>query len=405
MGELISNCLENVHYWELPNDLFVSLKSEFHSELCSSIQDKLGDKKKNCFYKILNCPKWHAQRLFTQFNRTTIKELEVLREYSGLSREEVEKNIETIGSHEDGTIIKNPKLPFQIKNLVYVAAHLMFDGCFRDKKGCYFYAYEPSLVDYHKRRLAVFGDVPIHVQEGENQLYFSYTMGYIASKFLDIDTFKSTKTHLSDRLKSLAKNNKEIVDEIVKALIIDEGNIEDKIEAELANEKLVIDLKEIIEPIYKLNKITSRTRTIEFKDHPKWTHTTTAWNIGFGASGFKELYKSLSPLPIDYKQDNLEFLSKRQTRGFNQRKMGETRRLIVQSLLNSPKTIDELAKELIVKQTTIRAHLKGHPNIHEPLISLGIVNKIDEKLLRRGGYAKVGIYGIMDINKAKEFLN
>jgi len=36
---------------------------------------------------------------------------------------------------------------------------------------------------------------------------------------------------------------------------------------------------------------------------------------------------------------------------------------------------------------------------------LGIVDKINEKLLRRGGYAKVGIYGIVDINKAKEFLN
>ncbi len=38
-------------------------------------------------------------------------------------------------------------------------------------------------------------------------------------------------------------------------------------------------------------------------------------------------------------------------------------------------------------------------------LELGIVDKIDEKILKRGGYAKVGIYGIKDIDKANEFLD
>ena len=394
-----------IYYWQLPEDLFINLNRGFHEKFCNIVQGKVGYKRKNCFYKILNCPKWHAQRLFTQFNRMTLRELEILREFAEINKDEVERNIETLGNHEDGTIIKNPKLPFNLKDLIYISSHLMFDGSYRDKKGCYFYAYEPSLVEYHKKRLSVFGEVPINFMEKENQLYFSYTIGYIAKKILKIETFNSTKTRLSEDLKNLSRKNKILADEIVKALIIDEGSIDDKIEVELANETLVRDIIETIDKHYNFTKITSRTRTIEFKANPKWKHTTTVWNIGFAASSFQELYKSISPLPINYKNENLEFLYKRQTRKRKQRKHGETRRLIVLSLLNSSKTIEELAKELLIKQTTVRAQLRGHPNVKEPLISLGIVDKVDERILRRGGYAKAAVYGIKDINEANKFLN
>lgn len=400
----MSKNISDVHYWQMPEGLFVSLKAGFHQRLCLEIQEKLRDKHKNCFYKILNCPKWHAQRLFTHFNRMTLNELETLREFAGVNKDETEREIESLGSHEDGTIITNVRLPFNLNDLVYVASHLMFDGSYRDKKGCYFYAYEPSLVEYHKKRLSKFGKVPVNFIEGENQLYFSYTIGYVASKVLEIDNFKSTKTCLSEKLKKLAKENKLIADEIIKALIIDEGNIEDKLGAELANEKLVRDICEVVGIYYKLNKITSRTRTIEFKNKPEWTRTVTVWSISFCASGFSSLYRSLSPIPIYYKQDNLKFLFDRQNRGFNQRRMGETRKLIVKSLLKSPKSMDELAKELLIKQTTIRAHLKGHLRYKDSLMSLGIIDKIDEKLLRRGGFARVGIYGIKDVEMANEFI-
>ena len=392
-----------VHYWQLPEDIFISLNYIFHNKLCKEIQSKLNNYRKNCFYKILNCPKWHAQRLFTQFTRFTIKELETLREFAGISLEDVEANLDTLGSHEDGTIIKNPKLPFHFKDIIYVASHLMFDGSYRDKKGCYFYAYEPSLVEYHKRRLSAFGEVPINLIEKENQLYFSYTLGYIAKSILEIETFKSTKTYFSDKLKRIASGNKFLVDEIVKALIIDEGDVEDKIVAELSNKELVNDIYEIINPYYKLAKVTNRTRKINFGIKDNWKYNSSVWKISFSASSFKDLHKSLSPLPIYYKQDNLDFLYARQTKSWNQRKHGETRKLIVKSLLQNPKTMDELAKELLVKQTTIRAHLKGHPNIKNPLINLGIVEKIGERELKRGGYARVGVYGIKDMKKAQDY--
>lgn len=394
-----------VHYWELPEGFFISLKSNFHERLCGEVQNRLKNNKKNCFHKLLNCSKWHAQRLFTQFTRLTIIELEKLREFVDITKEEVEQNIETLGCHENRTIIKNPKLPFQIKDLVYVASHLIFDGSYRDKRGCYFYAYEPSLVEYHKKRLSELGEVPINFIEKENQLYFSYTVGFIAKKVLEIETFKSTQTYLSKKMKNLAKENKFLADEIIKASIIDEGRVDDKIEIELANQRLVNDIYDIANQFYKLTKVTSRTRDIDFKTKSEWTYNSTVWKINFSADSFKDMLNSLSPLPIVYKQENLGFLSKRQSRDYNQRKMYETKKLIVRSLMKNPKTIEDLAKELLVKQTTIRAHFKGHPTYSDDLLSLGIIEKVDEKLLRRGGYAKADVYGIKDTNKATEFLN
>ena len=51
------------------------------------------------------------------------------------------------------------------------------------------------------------------------------------------------------------------------------------------------------------------------------------------------------------------------------------------SLLVKPKTISELSKELLVKQTTIRAHLKVQLNFNKSLINLGLVQKVGDRIL------------------------
>lgn len=376
-----------IHYWQLPQELFVSLNPNFHKEFCSIVQEKTGYKFKNCFYKIINCPKWHAQRLFTKKIRFTIKELEKLSEFAGISREEIEKNLETLGNQEDGAIIRSPKLPFDTKDLFYVASHLMFDGCFRPKRGAYFYSYENSLTEYHKKRLSNFGEVPMNFLEKDNQLYFSYTIGYIASKILDINNFRSKECVLSDKFKLLAKENKLLTDEVVKSLIVDEGAVDDKIKIELANKKLVEDLYGLISIYYKLNKLSTRERkNVSFNG--KWKHNITSWGFSFSAQSFKELYKSISPLPIDYKQDNLEFLFVLQNKQYFHRKHGETKKLIISSLSKQSKTIDELSKELHIKQTTISSHIK----------KMSEVIRVGEKILRKGGYAKVNLFGVINNN-------
>ena len=188
-------------------------------------------------------------------------------------------------------------------------------------------------------------------------------------------------------------------------MIIDEGYIRDKIEVELANEKLINDLYYSIKQHYPLNSLISRTRNIHFKDNPKWNQVLHAWKFGFSANCFKEIYNSISPLPIDYKQESLKFLFDVKHRGYNQRKMGVIKKMIVESLLKNPRTIDELSKELMVKHTTISSHIRGSSTYSICLIKRGIVEKIGEKNYRKGGYARADLFGIKDIDKAKEFIS
>ncbi len=393
-----------IHYWQLPEDLFISLKEDFHKKFCLIIREKINIRFKNCFYKILNCPKWHAQRIFTQFTRFTIKELEILREFSRLSREEIEENIDSIGNHEDGAFVKNPRLPFNLKDIFYVASHLIFDGSFRTKRGGYFYSYEDSLTEYHKKRLKNFGDFTINLIKKEYQIYFTYTIGYIAKKVLEIESFNSMKCKLSNKFKSLAKENKMLADEIIKALIIDEGCINDKITIELANKELVEDLYQIIKVHYNLTKLFTRKRNTVFKENPKWNRELYSWGFRFSGDSIKELYSSISPLPIDYKEKALELSYKIKIRPWKQNQK-KIKKLIVQLLLEKPLTISELSDKLEVKRCTISAHLKGnHPTYSTSLIKLGIVEKKGFKILRRGGYTKADIFGINNLDKAKEFV-
>ncbi len=385
----------SIHYWQLPEDIFVSLKRDFHEKLCYIIQVKLKCKYKNCFQYILDCKDYHSKRLFNQEIRLTIKELNQLIEFSDISKEEVEENIGTIGNQEDGTIIKNPKLPFNLKDLFYVAPHLIFDGSFRFKRGNYFYSYEETLTEYHKKRLNIFGEVPINLMEKENQLYFSYTIAYLTIKILEINSFNSKLCILSEKFKKLAKENKFLTDEIVKALIIDESDINEKVRIELSNKKLVEDLHEIFSIYYKLNKIASRTRKINIKEKGKiYNYISTVWKFCFSASSFQDLYKSISPLPINYKEENLFALCNIQLHPWFKRKPKETKDLIINSLKEKPKSVSELAKELQVGNSVIRSHIKGNKTYSKSLISSGQVIKTGERILRKGGYAKEEIFGI-----------
>ncbi len=394
-----------IHYWQLPKELFIDLKDELHEQLCNTIKNKLNSRFKNCFYEILKCPKYHAQRLFNKEIRFRIGEVEILRDFAGISKEETESNLETLGNHEDGTIIKNPRLPFHLKDIIYVASHLMFDGSYREKKGNYFYVHETSLLEYHKLRLNNFGEVPINFIENEEQLYFSYTLAFIASKLLEIPDFRSLKVTLSEKFKTLVKENKELIDEFIKAMITDEGVVEDKIKIELGdNKKLVDDINEIVSIHYKLNEIWSRTRSIDFKEFSKSYNNTKSWNIEFSTSSFTPLYEQIKQLPIDYKQKSFELLYKRKNREWYKRKQNETKKLIIKSLLEKPKSVLDLAYELCIKNGTIIAHLKGAKTYSKSLIDLGIVNKIEERLLNKGGFTKANIYGIINKEKAMEYL-
>lgn len=397
-----------IHFNDLPEGILIELEPEFCKKFCRTILNIEGLKSKLSFGEVTDIKGWKAARLFNSENRFPVKLLETLRRKYFLNNtkfsiENIEMNIKSIGMHSDNyNRIYNPNLPFDIKDLTYVWAHLVFDGCGRPK-GSYFMAPQDELLEYHKNRLQAFGKISINFNEKGKQLYVPWTLVYIVKEIFQVNSFKSLEARVPKILKELAMKNKEIANEIIKAAIIDEGWIEDKISFAISNEKLCRDVWEITKPHYEVGRFPEKPRIrrgITNKRLPEWR-----WIIL--SKSMKDFYDNIS-FPLSHKQERLEFVVKRQSRRWYKRKPNETKKLITKSLLKSPKTIKELTFELNVRTTSILNLING---IHcksqntDGLKDLGVVGILHYRrnpIGKRTG--KFPVYGIINKEKSLIFL-
>lgn len=399
------------HFNDLPSGVLIELNPDVRRHLCKTAISVCKYKSKGDLGKILNIPSWKARRLINCENRFPVQWLEKLMRICaskfrvGFSVEMVEKNIKSIGLHSDNRFrIYNPTLPFKLKDLVYVWSHLVFDGSATPKSGSYFMVPQHELLKYHENKLQVFGDVPTNLIEKEKQLYIPWTLVYIVIEIFKPNSFRSLDARVPNMIKNLAIKFKEIADEIIKAALIDEGWIYDKINFGIANEKLSRDVWEITKAHYKVGRFPTKPRTrigISGKCLNDWK-----WTISNkSADG---LFNSIKPLPIPYKNETLNFIIRRHNRSWYKRKPGETKSLIIKSLLRSPKTSKELAFELDIMISSISNLINGvHSRSQNTtgLKELGIIGIIGHKNHPACGAAgRSLVYGIIDKKKANNFL-
>ena len=171
-------------------------------------------------------------------------------------------------------------------------------------------------------------------------------------------------------------------------MLIDEGAIEEKIEVELCNKKLIEDLYSILKDHYILRPISTRKRFSGY--HWDRGDLSESWNLNFSIKSCSLLYKSISPLSIVYKEKNLQLLFKLKERKytFNSKQIKED---IIKTLSESPKTIEEIAQSTIMHRSLIRKYLYGKVN-GSNLLELGIIEKCGEKILRKGGFTRAPIF-------------
>lgn len=391
------------HFNDLPEDIYVELDAYFHEKLFRTAISSLGFKAKTSLGKIFDTYDTQALRLWSQETRLTIAQLKKLQEITKFNIEEIEKSITSLGIRSDNKKrIYDPKLPFLLKDLVYVYSHLVFDGCGRPK-GSYFMAAEKELLDYHKSRLNSIGEIKINFNKKEKQLYLPWTLVYIVQQIFQVESFKSMKAEMPEKLKELAISNKEATNEIIKAAIIDEGWIEDKISFAISNENLCRDVWEITKAHYEVGRFPEKPRerigitgkkVLEYR-----------WIIL--SKSMKNFYENIK-LPLSHKQERLEFAVKRQTREWYKRKPNETKKLIIESLMKSPKSIKELSFELNVRTTSILNLING---VHCPtqntngLKDLEIIGILEYRRNTKGERTgKFPIYYIVDEKKGEDFI-
>lgn len=364
-------------------------------------------KNKLALSRALNMPFWKTPRIFNGKNRIPIGLLETLQKQcydvnnEKFSTENIEKNIVSLGTHAHEGIYK-PKFPFKLNDLVYVYSHLIFDGS-AGLKGSYFMAAEKDVLEYHKNRLQNFGEIKTNFVEDENQLYIPWIIVYIIKKNFDTNSFKSLEAFIPPELKAIAMENKEIANEFVKAAIIDEGWIEDKISFAISNRKLCKDVWEISGSHYGVGTFPNKPRErigITGKRVLEWR-----WIIL--SKSMKDFYENIE-LPISHKQEKVKFAVKRQSRNWKQRKPKETRKMIVKSLLNCPKSIKELSFEMNIRTTSVLNLING---VHCPtkesvgLKELGLIEVLEYRRNSKGERTgKFPIYYVRNEQSAKNFL-
>ncbi len=391
------------HYNDLPEDLYVELTSDFRKRLFSAAISSIGCKTKTSLGRIFGTYDTQALRLWSQETRLTIGQLEKLRHITGLGVEEIERAITSIGIRSDNRKrIYEPRLPFLLKDLVYVYSHLVFDGCGR-RGGSYFMALEKELLDYHEERLSKFGRLDASFNKIEKQLYLPWTLAHIVKTIFDVKSFGSLEAFIPSQLKNEALKTKEIANEIIKAAITDDGWVEDKISFSVSNEQLSRDVWEISKAHYNVGKFPAEPRIrigISGKNSIEWK-----WSIL--SSSLQDFQRNIK-LPLPHKQERIDFAVKRQHRGWYKRKPNETKRLIVKSLLEKPSSIKELSFALNVRTTSILNLING---VHCPkqntngLKDLGIVGILEYRTNTKGERTgKFPIYYIIDKRISESFI-
>ncbi|MBL7206286.1 MAG: hypothetical protein ISS36_01665 [Candidatus Aenigmarchaeota archaeon] len=395
------------HFNDLPEGVLIELRPDFCSRFCKAILNKEHLKSKLSFGRVIGIEDWKGARLFNSRNRFPVKLLESLRkkyfiEDIMFSIRNIEKNIISIGTHADKRIYY-PRFPFMLKDLVYVYSHLIFDGSARPK-GCYFMAPQNELLEYHNNRLQNFGMVQTNFMDNDKQLYFPWVIGFIVNEIFQVNSFKSMEARIPENLKGLAIKDQNIANEIIKSAIVDEGWVGDRIGFSLSNGELCKDVWEIAKAHYNVGRFPENPRIRKGITNKKLLE----WAWKFSSKSIKNLHKNIE-FPLSYKQKAVEFIVKRQSRGWYKRKPNETKKLIIKSLLDDPKSITDLAFELNIRATSVSNLING---VHsgdqntDGLIDKGIITFVGFRKNKKGERTgKSKIYTIADEMQAKYFLN
>ncbi len=391
-----------IHFNDLPKDIYVELKDDFREKLFRTAISSIGSKSKTSLGKIFNTHDTQTLRLWSQETRLTIEQLEKLQEITKVTTEDIERSITSIGIRSDNKKrIYGPKLPFSLKDLVYVYSHFVFDGCV-SKKYSYFMAVEEKLLEYHRSRLQNFGGVNTNFSENDKQLFIPRTLVNIIKDLFNVNSFKSLEATIPVKLKTIAIENKEIANEIIKAAITDDSWVEDKVSFSVSNERLSRDVWEITKTHYTVGKFPEKPRIrigISGKDAIEWK-----WSIL--SSSLSDFQRNIK-LPLTHKQERIDFAVKRQNREWYKRKPNETKKLIIKSLLEKPKSIKELCFELNVRTTSIQNLINGiHCSSQNTfgLKELGIVGILEYKRNTPGERTgKFPVYTIVSNEKARKF--
>jgi len=212
------------------------------------------------------------------------------------------------------------------------------------------------LINEFKKDLQFFGKVNVREYKRIRKnnavltiIEFPKVIGHLIRYLYNVEIV-FPKTRLSPSIFQLPKN---LVSQGIRAFVDDEGSMKvSELRVYSANRKLLKDLVKLIRLKFpkKINKITPIRVSSE--------RGSKCYYFAFLASDLKN-YNKLIGLSHPKKLSKLKLAIDIQTRNWSQRRWGETRSLILNSIIKSPKTSYDIAKEVQITQRTVNKYLNG----------------------------------------------
>jgi DNA-binding transcriptional ArsR family regulator len=150
------------------------------------------------------------------------------------------------------------------------------------------------------------------------------------------------------KILKLALSDRQIAIAILAQALLDEGGIGAQ------SITIYYTCKEEAIQLWRIADSLGYANPLRKKKHRNHYH----YGFSITASKRKELYDQIGPLPNPMKDKVFRHLASRRS-GPRLRAKGETRRLILQSLSNEPKTVLQLMLEVDAGASTTRRHLEG----------------------------------------------
>jgi len=346
-----------VHLWEAYNPKKISV------EITKELKEKFWSLIKGKTYALSKEINLTTARFYDYFlHKKCPIPLHVLIKLSHLfniSLLDVEKNI-IMYKHmfvPNKNSIKDPKLPLKISPyFTSIISHLYFDGSVpEDGKGTYYNQKDEKIMnDFISKVKKVFGDVQYSLardHRGVLKCRIPRIIGEICKHIYRVDSFGTFDSRISKKIFNLSKEHKIA---FILTAILDEGSItyDGQIFFGVSNKLLCEDIKKICNQIgLETNPVKRRLDSNHYYIYIKSLSKV---------SDYIHLFKKKYPLiSLRYKEERLEYYFEIQKHpGLRTKKGGNDRkRRILSSLKEGDKTVNQLAKELLILPRSIRRHL------------------------------------------------
>ncbi|MFH1308081.1 MAG: winged helix-turn-helix domain-containing protein [archaeon] len=372
----MKNC-KKIHIWDFPpTKIFVRIEDSFREDLVNKLIKKIGNEP--LAVKIINnsSKKYNINRNFSRgvfytwkkgfvVDRKKIKTknfplwvlIEVSKILSNSSKannsimKELENNIKYYCSIGGANRIYNPKLPIKITpEFVSIVFHFCGDGhlSINSRGGSsYRQINEETLKIVYTKLKNCFGDFRESINDGRLEIPKSIADIYIHTFRIKRNNWYDA--HIPLEIKKLPK---EFLVAGLVAFIIDEANIGEIIEIYSKNFKLLRDIREIaIKCGYKCRKIREKYAYGNFD----------SYRFLISSESYLKLYEDILSLKTNFpfcdlahKNDSFYALVKRKKRNSIKFPNGLNKKEIFKLLQIRPRTISELARALVIGNSSVR---------------------------------------------------